>query len=386
MGDFGQTLDGRMRDERPFDEQPQPAAFSAEHEIHTQHQRKSQLMLSSFAGPPSVRAPTGALRVLERERPATPVPGTAQAPRRSRTTLWIALVGALAYNSWPLAFLVNPTLAGSALASSFEGHSQPFSWLFILLDCVAGLCTAIVCVRELRPRRGRNWPGWALAFSLLAYGMFGMATAVDAVVPLNCGSASAQACASQLWPLTPDDMLTGTAIFGLFMATALVVYQMMRRPVAFRLPVTVGLGVVLIGWTVLGVTVLVSNTSPTIAAASQYGFITLTSILAFVVPLGATVSRRRWAESLAAQSASSAEESSIESLAAQVIPYGVRIADQARLSAPATNCCTCSSSWAKAGVTESGTMRIGARDSTLTQIRAIGRPSDRAVSLTCCTS
>jgi hypothetical protein len=103
--------------------------------------------------------------VLERGQGTIPVPS--RVPQRGRSTMWIALAGALAYSSWPLAFLVNPSLAGSALASSFEGHSQPFSWLFILLDCVAGLCTATVSICELRPRRGRQRPSRALVFALL---------------------------------------------------------------------------------------------------------------------------------------------------------------------------------------------------------------------------
>ena len=64
-------------------------------------------------------------------------------------TLWLASAGALAYCSWPLAFLVNPSLAGNGLASSFEAPGQPFSWLFILLDCIAGLCIAVVSLRAL---------------------------------------------------------------------------------------------------------------------------------------------------------------------------------------------------------------------------------------------
>ena len=147
--------------------------------------------------------------VLERGQRAIPVPS--RGLQRGQPTMWIALAGALAYSSWPLAFLVNPLLAGSALASSFEGRSQPYSWLFILLDYIAGLCTAIVCTCELRPHQGRQRPGRGLVFALLGYGAFGMATAVDAIVPLSCRSRSAQACASQLWPLTPDDWLTGVA-------------------------------------------------------------------------------------------------------------------------------------------------------------------------------
>ena len=66
------------------------------------------------------------------------IPVLSQAPRRPSTT-WLACAGALAYCSWPLAFLVNPSLAGNGLASSFEAPSQPFSWLFILLDCIAAV-------------------------------------------------------------------------------------------------------------------------------------------------------------------------------------------------------------------------------------------------------
>ena len=234
-------------------------------------------------------APVRALtRVLEQERRTVPAP--ARVSQRSRVTLLIACVGALAYNSWPLAFLVNPSLAGSALASSFEARSQPFSWLFILLDCIAGLCTALVCIRELRPRQGRAWPGGWLVLALLGYGVFGMATAVDAVVPLNCGATSAQACASQIWPLTPDDFFTGIAVLALFAATAAVIVLTAMKPAAFRPHVPVALAATLLGWSALGITVLIWSTSGTLAAADQYAYLTITSILAFIVPMGAT----RW--------------------------------------------------------------------------------------------
>jgi len=234
-----------------------------------------------------IHARTG---VLEREQRAVPVP--VPASRRSRTTLLIACIGALAYNSWPLAFLVNPSLAGSALASSFEARNEPFSWLFILLDCVAGVCTAAVCIRELRPRQGSPWPRRGLVLALLGYGVFGMATAVDAVVPLSCGATSAQACASRIWPPTPDDFFTGTAVLALFVATATVIVLMARRPVAFPMPAAVALTITLIVWTALGFTVLIWSTSGTLAATDQYAYLTLTSVLAFAVPLGATSIQR----------------------------------------------------------------------------------------------
>ncbi|HWG25072.1 hypothetical protein [Actinospica sp.] len=227
------------------------------------------------------------------ERGRQTVPAISRVPRRSRPTLWIAGAGALAYSSWPLAFLVNPSLAGSALASSFEGRSQPFSWLFILLDCVAGLCTGVVCIRELRPRPSLPRPAKVLVLALLGYGVFGVATAVDAVVPLNCGSTSVQACASQIWPLTPDDFLTGTAVFALFVASVAVIVEMTRRPLAFPSFVPVVITITLIAWGGLGLTVLMPVTSDTAAVVCQYAFLTLTSVLTFVIPLGAASARRR---------------------------------------------------------------------------------------------
>jgi hypothetical protein len=187
---------------------------------------------------------------------------------------------------------VNPSLAGSALASSFEARSEPFSWLFILLDCIAGVCTAAVCIRELRPRQGSPWPRRGLVLALLGYGVFGMATAVDAVVPLSCGATSAQACASRIWPPTPDDFFTGTAVLALFVATVTVIVLTARRPVAFPPSVAFALTVTLILWTALGFTVLIWSATGTLAADDQYADLTLTSMLAFVVPVGATSVQR----------------------------------------------------------------------------------------------
>ena len=265
------------------DDHPYLSASYADQEVSVQ----PGFARSPIAESASVRASTG---VLERGQRTVSVPSVAS--DRSRVTLWIACIGARAYNSWPLAFLVNPSLAGSALASSFEARSEPFSWLFILLDCIAGLCTAAVCIRELRPRRGSPWPRRGLVLALVGYGVFGMATAVDAVVPLNCGTTSAQACASRLWPPTPDDFFTGTAVLALFVATATVIVLMTTRPVAFPPSVVVALTITLVVWTALGFTVLIWSTSGALAAADQYAYLTLTSILAFAVPLGATSIQR----------------------------------------------------------------------------------------------
>ena len=199
------------------------------------------------------------------------------------STLYIAIVGAVAYCSWPLGFLVNPSLAGTALASGFEGRSQPFSWLFIFLDCFAGLCTVIVAVRIIHSRHDSRLPGRSLVLALFGYAVFGVATAVDAVVPLSCGASSAQACAAQLWPLTPDDLLTAIAVLGLFVAVLIVLVAWLAQNPLPRL-VAVIIVSPAIAWCAVGSIVLMGNTASVTAAAAQYAFLTLTSLLMLVVP------------------------------------------------------------------------------------------------------
>ncbi len=209
------------------------------------------------------------------------------APIRYRFTALLAIVGAVAYCSWPLGFLVNPSLAGSALASSFESRNQPFSWLFILLDCLSGLCTVIVCLRFLHHRRHLGASGKAVVSALLGYAAFGVTTAVDAVIPLDCGASSARACAAQLWPLTPDDLLTGIAILAILVAVTIVVVQMIRTPL--RSAVAAMIAVAAVGWCVMGLYVLLGSTYSSSVAFAQYGFLTLTSVLVLVVPLQAAM-------------------------------------------------------------------------------------------------
>jgi len=211
--------------------------------------------------------------------PLSSIPGK----HGNRLALAIAVTGAFAYCSWPLAFIVNPSLAGGALASSFESRNQPFSWLFILLDCITGLCTVIVFLHFLRLRRNKRAPTPALVFALLGYAAFGVMTAVDAVIPLNCGASSAKACAAQLWPITPDDLLTGIAILALFVSLAIVARQMIRTRLHSVVPGVIGTTAV--GWSVLGLIVLIANTTSSTAAFAEYGFITLASLLAVVIPL-----------------------------------------------------------------------------------------------------
>jgi hypothetical protein len=217
---------------------------------------------------------------------------------------------------------VNPSLAGRALASSFESRTQPFSWLFILLDCISGLCAVIVCLHFVRLWHQTRPPSQALVFALLGYAAFGVATAVDAVIPLDCGASSARACAAQLWPITPDDLLTGIAILALFVAVAIVALQMVRTRAHSVAPAAIGIATA--GWSVLGLFVLFASTSSATVAIAQYGFLTLAGVLAVIVPVEAASALLRQPSPLTQESTAPARGLSGHSVTPGQIREGAR--------------------------------------------------------------
>ncbi len=202
-------------------------------------------------------------------------------------TLLTGLVAAIAYCSWPLGLLLNPTLARSALASDLEAHSQPFSWLFILLDCVTGIAALVVA--------SRTWPGSKqdrlTRVAVLGYALFGVATAVDALIPLNCGSSSLLSCGADLAELNVDDLLTGVALFALFLAAVCVQVPALQER-SWILPLVGSAAVVLI-WSGCGLAFFAAHFSNRPAVGLQHLMLTLTSAMALAVPGVIVLAERR---------------------------------------------------------------------------------------------
>ncbi len=93
----------------------------------------------------------------------------------------------LLYSSWPLGFWLNPK-ANRGLASNLEALHQPYNWLFICLDITCGILVGIACLNLLKIRSGsfnRN-TRLGLMVALLGTGSFGLLTAIDAILPLDC--------------------------------------------------------------------------------------------------------------------------------------------------------------------------------------------------------
>jgi hypothetical protein len=110
--------------------------------------------------------------------------------RAGRGRRWLVFAAALAgivFMSFPLAWLLNPRYANSALASHLGEPGQPYAWLFDALDVVSGLLSTVVlleCWRRLRSARHlqRLW-AWVLGLTIAS----SIGTIAAALITLPAG-------------------------------------------------------------------------------------------------------------------------------------------------------------------------------------------------------
>ena len=126
------------------------------------------------------------------------------------------VLAGLAYLSWPLGYVVNPSVVGGGLASDLEVPGQPFAWLFISLDIVSGALMVLVA--------GAIWARSArrpsVIATLLGYAVFGLSSAVSAAVPLSCGIGRAEllACGTEASSYGLHDAVSVVGYLALFVA------------------------------------------------------------------------------------------------------------------------------------------------------------------------
>jgi len=111
---------------------------------------------------------------------------------QANPTLLMVLAGFF-YSSWPLGYWLNPQ-ADHGLASNLEALHQPFNWVFILMDIASGLLVAIVCLNlHATSKSGFNpKTQTGLRIAILGAASFGIFTAIDAILPLDCIEGSPQ--------------------------------------------------------------------------------------------------------------------------------------------------------------------------------------------------
>lgn len=108
-------------------------------------------------------------------------------------------VAAVAYSSWILEAALPTRLSTiDGFASELFAADQPYRWVFGGLDIVAGVCAAVAAVLVLRFVRGRR-PGLRWAYvGWAALVVFGVATVLDVVFPLDCAPSLAPCEAREL--------------------------------------------------------------------------------------------------------------------------------------------------------------------------------------------
>lgn len=100
------------------------------------------------------------------------------------------ILAGLLYSSWPLGYLLNPNGA-KGVVSNLQGMHQPYNWFFIVLDVICGaliigaMWWLLKFVRSHKRKPNRIW----FETAIIGLGVFGLLTAIDAVLPLQCNEA-----------------------------------------------------------------------------------------------------------------------------------------------------------------------------------------------------
>jgi urea transporter len=87
------------------------------------------------------------------------------------------------YNSWPLGFILNPSIVKIGLASVLEAANQPGRWVFIGLDIASSVLVMFAVVRLLWQSQKIHQ---GLKVVVSGWLLFSLGTCFDALLPLNC--------------------------------------------------------------------------------------------------------------------------------------------------------------------------------------------------------
>jgi hypothetical protein len=177
------------------------------------------------------------------------------------------------YNSWLLGYYLNPLVAGSALASLLGASGQPYNWLFIWGDVVCGLVVLAISALVYKPNR-------LLIISLSGFIVFGIMTALSALLPIHCSGVASSCDFTNVFDI--HDITGALAGIGQFVG---MIYATI---LAKKLPIYKWDKLFLWVWAFLGVSYLLSA----IPAINRLKDITTIAVIwqdAFLVVSGALV-------------------------------------------------------------------------------------------------
>lgn len=187
--------------------------------------------------------------------------------------LIIAALAGLLYNSWFLAYWLNPHVVRIGLSSDLEASGQPYNWVFIASDVLcATLLLAVVWT--FRSKKESLW-----LRGLAGYAVFAIMTAVSALLPLHC-SADIRSCgfqAGQQFGL--HDLASGLAALGLFFA---LLGAWLHNLHASKLLHYLS-ELVLLAWSLLGLLFLLATLRDNHVVGMQQLFLLLSGVAIWIV-------------------------------------------------------------------------------------------------------
>lgn len=188
------------------------------------------------------------------------------------------LLAAVAYSSWPLGYYLNPRVGATGYASELAAPGQPYNWVFISGDVIAGLLILTIIAllwRDLKPQLNR-WHKSLLGL----FGLFGLLTIFAALLPMSC-TPSISICPAELtdWQMIMHNTVSIAAGVAIFLTAYMVWHRYDRdeRMLTMHL--------ILAAFTTFGILSCLYAFIPGPAYLSQRYFLIVTCAWIFMLPL-----------------------------------------------------------------------------------------------------
>lgn len=191
-----------------------------------------------------------------------------------RRLSWLSSIAGVAYASWPLGYIFNPSASKQGLASALEALNQPYNWVFIALDIVSSVLILFIALK-IWQKNIKSIHSKFIDVIVANIALFSFGTIADTILPEHClpGAAS---CPS--WH--QDHMLLLHGIFSIIAAInlfiiILIIWWHKREKLLYFM---------LVGYSIFALLSLYEAVSPISGNFSQHYYLTLCGIWIAFIP------------------------------------------------------------------------------------------------------
>jgi hypothetical protein len=190
----------------------------------------------------------------------------------------LGLVAAVAYSTWPLGYYLNPKVGATGYASELAVFGQPYNWVFIIGDVIAGILIFVVVLLlwHWLGKQLSTWHKWLLGL----FALFGLLTILGAILPMSC-TPSISICRAELddWQMILHNTVSIAAGLAIYI-TAFMVWKRYDRDERMLF-----MHVVMAALTTFGILSFFYAIIPGPAYLAQRYFLIATCTWIFVLPL-----------------------------------------------------------------------------------------------------